>query len=231
MSSETQPVSGWPRESGEGREAEAAWGDGRDGRTEAAAPRTRAEWARSITEAWGRAVCAAIEVGDALIAAKAALKHGEWLPMVRRDLPFGEMTARKLMAIARDPRIRAAAARGTLPAGWTVLFQLQKLDDETFEAGVADGRISATTTRAEVERLGSGTPRPRDPRQELYTSAGNALANCTKQQLEAELARRQALDRLYRALVARMPEAGTVGDYVDVEEFKGMVTQAWERKS
>jgi hypothetical protein len=44
---------------------------------------------------------AIIETGRLLVQAKDCLEHGQWLEMVRAELPFAERTAQRLMAIAR----------------------------------------------------------------------------------------------------------------------------------
>lgn len=49
----------------------------------------------------------AVAAGEALIEAKARLKHGEWLPWVRDNLDFSERTASRYMTIASN-RTRVA---------------------------------------------------------------------------------------------------------------------------
>ena len=48
--------------------------------------------------------------------------------MVASELPFGDRTARRLMAIARDPRISNRTHASLLPPSWMTLFELTKLD-------------------------------------------------------------------------------------------------------
>lgn len=48
------------------------------------------------------AVAHAIAAGEALIAAKAELERGQWLPWVRANLDFSERMARNYMRIARN---------------------------------------------------------------------------------------------------------------------------------
>jgi hypothetical protein len=56
--------------------------------------------------------------------------HGEFLAMVENDLPFGDRTARRLMAIARDPRISNRTHASILPPSWMTLYELTKLGRE-----------------------------------------------------------------------------------------------------
>src|SRR5580658_8460986 len=65
----------------------------------------RTQWAARISAAWQQSVTSIIETGRLLTEAKAALDHGEWLPMVESDLPFQRNTAQRLMKIAADSRL------------------------------------------------------------------------------------------------------------------------------
>jgi hypothetical protein len=58
-----------------------------------------------IAAAWRQQVASIFETGRLLIEAKAKLGHGAWGAMFTGDerLPFGQETARCLVAIARHP--------------------------------------------------------------------------------------------------------------------------------
>jgi DNA N-6-adenine-methyltransferase (Dam) len=118
-----------------------------------ATPPTREVWASRITSSYRKSVLAIVETGQLLVAAKKALPHGEFGDMCELDLPFDIRTAQKLMAIASDPRI--TTQESYLPAAWTTLFELSKLDDETFQRGIDDGSINPSTSRKDVHRLKS----------------------------------------------------------------------------
>jgi len=75
------------------------------------------------------------------------LKHGEWLEMIRHDLPFAENTAQRLIKIADDDRLANTAHAPLLPASRETLYELTKLDDATF---TADGRINAEVFSAMI---------------------------------------------------------------------------------
>ena len=66
-------------------------------------PRTRADFAARITATYLRALDALFVVGKQLLEAKATLPHGDFIKMCRRDLPFRERQAQRLMQIARHP--------------------------------------------------------------------------------------------------------------------------------
>jgi N6-adenosine-specific RNA methylase IME4 len=54
------------------------------------------------------------------------------------------------MAIGADPRFKNAKHVSLLPQSWSTLYQLTRLDDEQFEAKIADGTIRPDLERAEV---------------------------------------------------------------------------------
>ena len=87
------------------------------------------------------------------------LPRGEFLAMVASELPFGDRTARRLMAIARDPRISNRTHASLLPPSWMTLFELTKLDDAQFQARLAGRHVIAPSS------CGSGPP-------------GNGSRNC-----------------------------------------------------
>jgi hypothetical protein len=73
-----------------------------------------AKWAERITSAWRETVRGIIGVGDLLVEAREDLKpfRGEWSRLIgdngqQSKLPFGAASAKRLIAIAEDPRIRS----------------------------------------------------------------------------------------------------------------------------
>lgn len=57
-------------------------------------------WHAAVNGAMGTAYQHALDIGDALIAAKAAIKHGQWLDWLKRECDLSERTARRYMEIA-----------------------------------------------------------------------------------------------------------------------------------
>ena len=66
--------------------------------TKAAQPLARAERIRNLVNATR---CLIIEVGRELVAAKAEMPHGEWLPWLEREFGWSEPTATRYMRIAK----------------------------------------------------------------------------------------------------------------------------------
>ncbi len=116
----------------------------------AAATILTAPWVERIHGVWQQSVKAVIETGRLITEAKAALPHGEFLPMIQLQLPFSASTAQRLMAIAADERILHGVQH--LPASWGTLYELTKLDDEQFESRIEDGTINPDMERKDVVR-------------------------------------------------------------------------------
>jgi hypothetical protein len=127
---------------------------------------TRAQWTKRIRTAARQAAEHWISLGKLLIAAKAdpKLPHGEFLAMIRDDLPFGPRTAQMLMRIARDTRFTKAKLASHLPAAFQALYELTKLDDESLEAAVSTGAVTpAMTARAALTIVKMDSVRGNNP--------------------------------------------------------------------
>ena len=111
------------------------------------------KWSRLICAAWQNSTTAIIETGRLLVEAKDSLEHGQWLEMVRAELPFAERTAQRLMAIASNPVIANAAHVSLLPASWGTLYELTKLPRVELEAKISDGSINPRLERRDVAAL------------------------------------------------------------------------------
>lgn len=113
-------------------------------------PDTPAEWAQRISAAYRQCVEDFIETGRLLLAAKEALPHGEFTPMIETQLPFGERTAQRLMAIAGHPWLSNPTHASLLPADWTAVYELVKLTPEQIEDAVGQGKIRPDMERKEA---------------------------------------------------------------------------------
>lgn len=111
---------------------------------------SRADFAQRIRAAVGRTVSAIFEIGDELLAAKAALAHGEFGKMVKRDLPFGERQAQKYMAIARCAALRNATPSSDLPANVALLYELSKLEPDELRPVLGEIRRHKDSDPAEI---------------------------------------------------------------------------------
>lgn len=117
-------------------------------------------WAQRVRAEYAKSVEANLKIGQQLIEAKGALKHGEWgrltgqtQPGGKGLLPFGADLAQRYMAIARDLRLSNTDHVRHLPTAVSTLHELSKLDDETFEQALAQGKINPEMERKDVAAL------------------------------------------------------------------------------
>jgi hypothetical protein len=126
---------------------------------------SRAKWAQRITESWQGQLSSIFEVGSLLESAKAELRHGEWMAMVKSDLPFSQSWANKLMKIGKCDHLRNSEhASEFLPAHWSTLFELTKLTAEQFDHGIKTGKINPKMQRKDIAALRGGEPTGRGER-------------------------------------------------------------------
>ena len=107
--------------------------------------RTGTEWAEVIRADLGRAVEGIVSAGKHLIAAKADVKHGEWLPMLQ-EVGIDQSTARRLMSIGGNPAIANRGNCHDFPAALRSLYELSRLDPEAIESGIEHGDIHPAMT-------------------------------------------------------------------------------------
>lgn len=105
-----------------------------------------------VTESWRGAVESIIVTGHRLIEAKERVGHGQWLPTVEL-LPFGEQTARRLMAVAEHPELANPSTWTDLPAAWRTLFELSALPEGEIARAIEAGTITSDTTTREAAEL------------------------------------------------------------------------------
>lgn len=101
--------------------------------------RTPGEWAEIIRADLGRAVESIVAAGQHLVAAKADLSHGEWMPMLA-SVGIDDREARRLMEIGRSGGIKSANF-ADLPASPTALLELSRLAPEAIDSGIESGDV------------------------------------------------------------------------------------------
>ena len=116
-------------------------------------PRSRKEWAARITFLYRNTVSAIISVGTALIEAKKSLPHGDFTPMVKRDLPFSERTAQRLMQIAGNSVLTDPSHASALPPNYTTLALLASWPEDELRDALERGAIHPDVERAEVSLI------------------------------------------------------------------------------
>lgn len=106
---------------------------------------TADEWAAVIKADLTHAVEGIVSAGRNLIQAKADVSHGEWMPMLKA-IGISDSYARKLMLVARNLALSDRSHENDLPANFTALYELSRLEPEVIEEGIASGDISPSTT-------------------------------------------------------------------------------------
>jgi hypothetical protein len=125
------------------------------------------DWHTRIIDAWRKSTDAIFRTGDLLIEAKAELGHGEFINMVRTQLPFRERTAQRLMQISADQRLRNASGQTHLPPEIPILYGLTRLCNTAFDQAIAAGpnelrSFLRATLRQKIKPEGGGhIPLPR----------------------------------------------------------------------
>ena len=145
--------------------------------------RTGTEWADVIRADLGRAVEGIVSAGRHLIAAKADVQHGEWLPMLHR-VGIDTGTASRLMQIARNPAIASSGNCQNLPTALRALHELSQLSPEAIESGIEHGDIHPAMTAkdakgyaAEVSPKTSATEPGAPPNENAVTDLANGTRN------------------------------------------------------
>jgi len=118
----------------------------------------RQKWAERIGDAWQKQVSSIFETASLLETAKAELRRGDFMRMVKGDLPFSQSTANKLMKIAACDHLRNSEHAPNLPAHWMTLHDLTLLTEEQFERGITSGAINSKMQRKDIKALRGDQP-------------------------------------------------------------------------
>src|SRR5699024_5547148 len=116
-----------------------------------------AEWAERIRGHLGKAVEGIVAAGRDLIAAKADVRHGEWLPMLK-EIGISEPESRRLQAIGREFSNRPNL--DDLPRSVTALYELSRVPADEIESGIASGDITPDMTIKDARNFARPEPEP-----------------------------------------------------------------------
>ena len=103
--------------------------------------RDASEWAEVIKDDLGRAVEGIVSAGKHLIAAKADVNHGEWLPMLN-EIGIDRQTAHRLMKVGANTALSNVGNYQHLPTALRALSELSRLDPSDIEDGIESGAIT-----------------------------------------------------------------------------------------
>jgi hypothetical protein len=105
------------------------------------------EWIEEVKAAWRKSIEGIVETGRLLLLGHGSMPPVEFDALVPREFGFSASMARKLMVIAKDERIANCAIWHKLPRAWTTVYELTKLDDETFDGMLREGSINPSMTK------------------------------------------------------------------------------------
>lgn len=107
--------------------------------------RDASEWVEVIKDDLGRAVEGIVSAGKHLIAAKADVSHGEWLPMLK-EIGISARGAQRLMSIGSNSALSNATNSSHLPKALDAIYELSRLGPSEVEDGIREGAITPDMT-------------------------------------------------------------------------------------
>ena len=120
----------------------------------AEAPQAVTDWIGEIKKAWARGPASTLELARVVWAARHALPRGEWTALWKaRSMPFGRSKGAMLLRIWEGLSWANVQTFGHLPAGWSILYELAKLDRSTLEGLIEEEVVKPTLTLAGAKEL------------------------------------------------------------------------------
>jgi hypothetical protein len=115
---------------------------------------TLAGWIGEIKKAWAKGPASALELARVVAAARYALPRGEWTALWKaRKMPFGRSKGAMLLGIWRGLNWANVQTFGHLPAGWSILYELAKLDRASLQRLIQEEFVKPTLTLSEAKEL------------------------------------------------------------------------------
>lgn len=143
--------------------------------------RTRAEWADILRADQARTTESIVTWGQHLIAAKADVGHGEWLPLLN-DIGISKQAAHELMSVGRNPALANVRNCGHLPGAARSLYELSRLAPEAIESGIESGDVHPGMTIKDAKGFAAEVADRSAPANvntetgEIYATEGEARA-------------------------------------------------------
>jgi hypothetical protein len=121
------------------------------------------DWIRQIKEAWLRGRVNTLKLARIVSAAREQLHYGEWTGLwPAGQMPFSKRKAEMLVVIGARLGGLDAQTLAHLPRGWSILYQLARLDPTALRRFVQDGtihpRLTLQAARALVAAFHGQTP-------------------------------------------------------------------------
>lgn len=141
--------------------------------------RSADEWADIIRAEMARTAESIVLTGQYLIAAKADVAHGAWLPMLAR-IGISQPHAHKIMSIGE--KLANHSSSNDLPSSIDALYQLSRLAPEAIESGIESGDVHPGMTIRDAKGYAQEVTQRDTPANvntetgEIYATEGEARA-------------------------------------------------------
>src|SRR5207249_7714197 len=104
------------------------------------APPCADQWAIQIQRVWVKGTSNTLELARIVSRARRAMDFGAWARMWRsKKLPFAISKAKMLVRVGEQLGDLDGQTFGRLPSGWSILYQLARLDRTTLERLILEG--------------------------------------------------------------------------------------------
>ena len=112
-----------------------------------------AYYVSSIKTAWNKAFESVLEVGRLLNAAAEILQPKRFRGAFVKKLPFSYSVARRLMNLAKSPRINDPKYRRLFPVSWNTLNEIMNLPEEAFQRALRNRQIHPGCQWKDINRI------------------------------------------------------------------------------
>ena len=115
---------------------------------------TAADWASEIRKLLERGKSSTVDLARTVYRAKTSLHYGQWSELwAEHRMPFSKSKADAFALIGRQFGELDSQTLGNLPAGWSILYQLARLERADFKALIDEGKIHPGLKLAEAKEL------------------------------------------------------------------------------
>lgn len=129
--------------------------------------RSPEEWGALVRADLSKSVVGILEAGQHLREAKAQIPADGWSEWLRAEVGIAQPSASKLMSVAANVAIASYSQGNNLPASWTTLYELSRLDEDQLAQAITAGEVTPELERKAAKALVAryqasdpGGPRP-----------------------------------------------------------------------
>ena len=113
-----------------------------------------AVWIGEISDAWRKGAAHTLELASIMFRARKNLRRGEWAELWKNGtIPFAQRKGEMLVVVGGRLDWASPQTFARLPRGWSILYQLSRLDRTFFERLLEAGAIHPKLTLKEAKVL------------------------------------------------------------------------------